>query len=256
LTPEQTFYECKLVKKDRLTHDTFLFEFQLPQHTMLRLRPCEHIQMRSLTSDGNDKKAVVKRYYTPVPESFAALDQHRLTTDRINLAIKLYETGAMSNVLQSLSVETGVIEVSGPIALAVDVQQILSSRSYFYLLAAGTGITPILNVIHELFNDSIQSKRPVTVKLAYFNKTETDIIYGTELDSLARSTQATADRDQSEFRFELLNVLQNPCESSDRQSGKVSKQFLQDWFGVISLHLSESFVFVCGPNGFVVSTIK
>lgn len=246
-TKEREYLDCKLINKQALTHDTYMFEFQLPSKCWLRLRTCEHVEMKTTHSSNHKNKCSLMRYYTPIPERFDDLDLTELSSDRIRLAIKLYEIGSMSKHLKELSIETGIIQLSAPIAITVDVDDILSTRSNFYLVAAGTGITPILNVIHCLNRTANQSKRSVTAKLAYFNKSERDIIFGDRLKSF---------ESQSSFRFELLNVLSNPTESWNGTTGKVTKSLLQPWFDDIESRLNESFIFICGPNGFVVCTVK
>ena len=252
MNEEQTFLKCTLIERHQLTHDTFLFVLELPAKSWLRMRTCEHIQLRipDSSSSSPDTEAVVSRFYTPVPNQLHDPNHKSLTVNQIHLAIKIYPQGRFSRLLNSIPV-SGIVETSEPITLSINVDQILCTRQKFFLLAAGTGITPMMSLIWKLKSGRVTKEEPVSVRLLYFNKSIKDIIYQDKLNSLLSS------QDRPRFSFELVNVLSEGGDSESGKKGRINKELLREQIlDQIGTETEKSFIFVCGPNGFVVSAVK
>jgi len=92
---------------------------------------------------------IVARSYTPVVPS---LKTNEYDCDSIYLMIKSYPDGAMSQSLCSLQVEQKGVEVSQPVG-NFDVRR-LSEMTRLCLIAAGTGITPMIRIIVQVLADT------------------------------------------------------------------------------------------------------
>lgn len=118
----------------------------------------------------------VCRSYTPV--SFL-IPNSNLTFELPTLyfLIKEYNDGKLSRKLCSNNIGDK-INMSYPRGTFNTV--VLKKRAELILFAAGTGITPMTSLIAWTLNST-----RLNIKLIYFNKTETDILWRKQFDKLA-----------------------------------------------------------------------
>jgi len=100
------------------------------------------------------------------------------------------------------------------------------------LLAAGTGITPILRLLPLI----AQTK----TTLINFNKTEKDIIWGSELSGFAAENPW----------LKIVNVLSDQPSYSGLQ-GRIRKEILEDY--IINQGERKRLACVCGPPAFMLT---
>ena len=168
------------------------------------------------------------RSYTPVTMFKSSPDQSLVS--RLLLLVKVYPDGALTPQLGQL-VPGGVVCVSDHTGVFSQAQ--IAECQHIYLLAAGTGCTPIFSLLHML----AQRTPPVPTKLLYFNKTQADIIW---LDQLA---------EYQAFQpwLSVVHVLSEEGEGWEGERGRVRKELLVKY-------LEEAkdgyFSGVCGPKGF------
>ncbi|RZS13750.1 hypothetical protein BHM03_00045386 [Ensete ventricosum] len=178
--------QCKLVSKTIISHDVRLFRFALPSADhVLGLPVGKHIFLCA-TIDGK----LCMRPYTPT----SPVDEVGL----FELLIKVYfkgenpkfpNGGLMSQHLESLPVgstlnikgPTGHIEYTGRGNFAVNGKPRFARR--LAMIAGGTGITPIYQVIQAVLRDP---EDPTEMHLVYANRSEDDILLQDELDGWAR----------------------------------------------------------------------
>lgn len=153
-----------LVEKEALSHDTRLFRFALPSpEHVLGLPVGQHISLRYTDKDGK----LVMRSYTPVSSDDAR--------GYVDLVVKVYfkdthpkfpEGGKMSQHLESLAIGD-TIEVAGPkgklsymgsgeihiLHRARDPAPEVRVAKKIGMIAGGTGITPMLQVIRRALQD-------------------------------------------------------------------------------------------------------
>ncbi|XP_027984025.2 cytochrome b5 reductase 4 isoform X6 [Eptesicus fuscus] len=105
-----------------------------------------------------------------------------------------------------------------------------------FLLAAGTGFTPMVKILnYALTNISTLRK----VKLMFFNKTEDDIIWRSQLEKLAFKDK----------RFDVEFVLSKPTAEWNGKKGYISPGLLSE-FLKRSLDKSKVLICICGPAPF------
>ncbi|XP_036048129.1 cytochrome b5 reductase 4 isoform X3 [Onychomys torridus] len=144
------------------------------------------------------------------------------------------------HVYLKLSVTGDFVSVSSPegnfkVSKLQDVEDL-------FLLAAGTGFTPMVNVLNYALT-SMSSLRKV--KLMFFNKTENDIIWRCQLEKLALKDK----------RFDVQFVLSEPSSEWNGKQGHVSPALLSEFLQRSSEN-SRVFLCVCGPTPFTDEGIR
>ena len=180
--PQVDFKKYPLVKKESLSHDTRKFTFGLPKGHVLGLPTGQHISLRF---KGDDGKAVM-RSYTPVSDNS--------TIGEVSIVVKVYkagvhpkfpEGGKMSQHLDSLKIGD-TIEMKGPkghmeyrkggrftvkpLGKPMEARQ----TNQIIMIAGGTGITPMLQLLHFIFENP--GEQGIKVNLLYANQSKRHIV--------------------------------------------------------------------------------
>lgn len=241
LENNQTKYAVPLVEREEVSHDTRRFRFGLPSDEhVLGLPTGQHLY---LSTTINDK--FVSRSYTPVSS-----DDDKGYVDLVvkvyfsNVNPKFPNGGLLSQHLDRLKIgET--INIRGPNGhLVYDGRGKFSIRASYKapfvartfrnvgMIAGGTGITPMLQIIRQVFKDDRDRTR---VWLLYANQTESDILLRRELEEV---------RGQNGDRFSLWFTLDRPPADWQFSSGFVDS-------AMIAAHLPppspDTLVLMCGP---------
>ncbi|XP_024117733.1 cytochrome b5 reductase 4 [Oryzias melastigma] len=229
------FYrDCVLVSKMEVNHNTQLFRLQFPQGTIMHVPVGKHIYLKACIKDNE-----VVRPYTPVDQRLAAGPHSPSQEPDLYLMIKVYPDGVFTQHLNSL--QTGDhISVSGPEGSFS--LRLLRDVTHLFLLAAGTGFTPMARLIRFSLQE-IDTVRKT--KLLFFNRRKEDILWHNELDELAADDE----------RFQVEYVLSEPqglCSNS--RKGGVDDDVLREF--LVRPHGSRCLVCVCGPTAFTELTVR
>jgi cytochrome-b5 reductase len=194
LLPLDDFVEVPLIDKQELSHDTRRFTFALPSNDMLLGLPIgQHLTLQ-FKDDKTGK--VVQRSYTPVTDE--------TTEGKFSLVVKVYhplppkfpDGGAMSQHLDRLQIGD-TVRVKGPKGHLTYLHygnfsykplgkpQQERGCSNLCMIAGGTGITPMLQILHAVFVTHPSKNESLTVQLLYANQTPGDILVRDELEALA-----------------------------------------------------------------------
>jgi cytochrome-b5 reductase len=139
----------------------------------------------------------------------------------------------MSKHIHSLKVGDS-LEVRGPFP---KYPYTANKHSEIGLIAGGTGITPMLQLIRKVL-DNPQDK--TKINFIFANHTTKDILLKDELDKLAK---------QHPDRFKIKYIISNKEPGWNGEVGYVRKDIIKDTFKGSAD--KESIVFVCGPPGMV-----
>jgi cytochrome-b5 reductase len=189
-----------------------------------------HVDLR--LASASDAPAVV-REYTPV-SSF-----EQLLTGRVELLIKLYPDGKMSQQLQNLSVGD-VIELSHP-KPTLSLDHLNGSGVHFVLVCGGTGITPMYQLCAALVDGQIAAN--ASASLLCSNHTASDILMHTELRALMH---------QSRNVFVQHTLTSDASQTEGYLHGRVNREMLSNLIMSCPDEMSEMpmkrVFIVCGPQ--------
>lgn len=208
-----------LTRKTETSHNTRLFRFGLPTpDATLGLPLGRHISVRA-SVDGKE----VKRPYTPT----SGLS----TAGHFELLIKVYPEphGTMSRHLDSLQVGD-TIDVRGPLG---KFSYTRGMAGHVCMIAGGTGITPMWQVLTALIADPADTTR---LSLILANVTPDDILLKEQLDALAAAGGKNA--------FSVFYVLNKPAEGWTGGVGFVTADHIRAQFGPVT---DDALVLLCGP---------
>ncbi|XP_059194252.1 cytochrome b5 reductase 4 [Centropristis striata] len=223
------YRDCVLVSKAEVNHNTHMFRLQLPRGTVMHVPVGKHVYLKASIQDTE-----VVRPYTPVDQNLAATSSHSSQEADLYLMIKVYPDGVLTPHLNNLHIGD-CISVSGPEGTFS--LRPLRDVTYLYLLAAGTGFTPMARLIQLALQDSIRK-----IKLLFFNRREEDILWRCELDALAANSE----------RFQVEYILSDPCNSWTGRKGQVDESVLNNFLN--KPDGSKCYVCVCGPTAFTERT--
>jgi len=234
-------YALKLIEKQNLSHDTRLFRFALPsENHILGLPTGQHIYLSAQING-----SLVVRPYTPVSsdDDLGVMD----------LVIKVYfknthpkfpDGGKMTQYLNDMALGS-TIDVRGPSGLLVyngngefairpdkkSEPNIVRAKKV-NMVAGGSGITPMLQIITHVFKESNDN---VSLSLVYANQTEDDILVRSELEKHEKENPG---------RFKLWYTLDRPSAGWKYSSGFISDDLLREHFFPPS---NDTIVLMCGP---------
>ncbi|CAJ1061879.1 cytochrome b5 reductase 4 [Xyrichtys novacula] len=227
------FYrECVLVSKTEVNHNTYVFRLQLPRGTVRHVPVGQHVYLKA-----NIQDTEVVRAYTPVGQNLSVSSNNSSQDSDLYLMIKVYPDGVLTPHLNSLHIGDHLC-VSGPEGTFS--LRPLRDVTHLYLLAAGTGFTPMARLIQAALQD-FESIRQT--KLLFFNRREEDILWRCQLDELAANSE----------RFQVEYVLSDPSESWTEKRGRVDESMLKDVLD--RPDGSKCYACVCGPTAFTELTI-
>ena len=243
-----------LVEKISLSHDTRLFRFGLSSPEMeLGLPIGKHLKFFAPNVKGvkegewngrpdPDQGEEIQRSYTPT--SCDADLGH------FDLVVKIYKKGEKpqfpdggkaSQYLDSLTIGQEV-EVSGPYGLIeyLGAGRLTVSRKekpimkHIGMIAGGTGITPMLQVIAAVLKEPADSSP--TLSLLFANQTEEDILVREMLESLQEKHPA---------RFRLWYTLDRPPQNWKYSSGFINEEMIRSHLP--APNKENTCVLLCGP---------
>ncbi|XP_022141344.1 nitrate reductase [NADH] [Momordica charantia] len=225
---------CKLVSKTTISHDVRLFRFALPADDQtLGLPVGKHIFICA-NVDGK----LCMRAYTPT----SSIDE----VGYFDLVVKVYfknvhpkfpNGGIMSQYLDSMAVGS-TLDVKGPLGhieytgrgnFMVHGKPRFAKR--LAMLAGGTGITPIYQVVQAILKDPEDETEMFVV---YANRTEEDILLREELDSWAKKNE----------RLKVWYVVENGREGWEYSTGFITESILKEH---IPAGAEDTLALVCGP---------
>uniref|UniRef100_W8BMG6 Cytochrome b5 reductase 4 n=2 Tax=Ceratitis capitata TaxID=7213 RepID=W8BMG6_CERCA len=229
---EDSQYEYEVLKCSDFNHDSFELCLRGTPDVAMVLPIGYHVTIAALING-----ELIRRSYTPVSGKFLhqplAADTDANSTN-LNFLIKSYNEGSLSKHLRQRQVGQ-VLLLSAPRG-NFRLQRLVTHRQ-IALIAAGSGLTPMLNLIEHLLKRN--ANRIDYLRLLYFNKTPADIWCRSELEQLQTTDE----------RFQLVNVLSEADADWTGLRGRISNELLAP---LMTKNTPEyaSFVAICGPSGF------
>jgi cytochrome-b5 reductase len=217
---DQDFVALQLEEVTPVNHNTKRFRFKLPEEDMVSGL---HIASAVLTRFQKEGEKPVARPYTPISDE----DQKGY----VDLLVKKYDGGPMSSHVHDL-VPGQKLEFKGPLP---KYPWSANKHAHIGLLAGGTGITPMYQLLRAIFSNPSDKTK---VTLVFGNIAEEDILLREQLAELENTYPQ---------RFRAFYVLDKPPENWQGGKGYISKELLKT---VLPEPKEENVkVFVCGPPG-------
>lgn len=215
LDPRQ-FKNFPLTHKKLVSPNVYRFTFELPNaNDILGLPTGQHIALCA-TIDGKS----VSRSYTPV--------SNNTDLGRIELLVKVYPQGLMTKHLEQMQIGD-TIEIRGPKGA---MQYTTSYANHIGMIAGGTGITPMYQLIRAICDDKADTTK---MSLLYANNTEEDILLRDELDTFAR---------ENPEKFSVQYVLSQAGEDWTGYRGFISQDLIQTYLAPAD---ADNKMLLCGP---------
>uniref|UniRef100_A0A4W6EFZ4 NADH-cytochrome b5 reductase n=1 Tax=Lates calcarifer TaxID=8187 RepID=A0A4W6EFZ4_LATCA len=234
-------YSLPLIDKQEISHDTKKFRFGLPSGAhVLGLPVGQHVYLSAKVNG-----SLVVRAYTPVSS-----DEDQ---GYVDLVVKVYyknchpsfpEGGKMSQYLDNMAIGD-TINFRGPNGLLVykenghfsirpDKKSEPKVRKFKHvgMIAGGTGITPMLQLIHRIAADPTDTTR---CSLIFANQTENDILLREELEEA---------RKNHPDKVKLWFTLDKPPQDWSYSSGFVTYDMIKDHLPSPS---TDVLIVLCGP---------
>lgn len=202
-----------LKEKNEISHNVAIYRFALPRPTdILGLPIGQHISLAA-TIAGQPKEVV--RSYTPISSDNEA--------GYFDLLVKAYPQGNISKYLSELKVGQ-TMKVRGPKGAMVYTPNMCR---HIGMIAGGTGITPMLQIIEAIIRNRPRNGGNDTTKvdLIFANVNPDDILLKEKLEKLAKEDEG----------FRVYYVLNNPPEG---------------WTGGVGF-VTPEMIKVCGANQYI-----
>ena len=181
------------------------YRFSLPNPTDILGLPIGQHMSVAATLEGQSKE--VMRSYTPISG-----DEN---PGYFDLLIKSYPTGNISKHMATLKIGQ-TLKVKGPKGAMVYAPGLVR---HFGMIAGGTGITPMLQIIRAIIRGRPRNggKDTTQVDLIFANVNMEDILLKDDLDALAKEDEG----------FRVHYVLNNPPEKWDGGVGFVTADMIK-----------------------------
>jgi len=212
---QKNFHPFKVEKIEPISHNTRLYTVKVPGQGKL---PVSSFVLTRTDVDGKE----TVRPYTPITS---------VADGQLRFMIKSYPEGKVSKYFGGLK-EGDNVELKGPVA---KLEYKPNMKKEIGMLAGGTGITPMLQVLEEVLGNP---KDQTKVTLLFANHTEGDILLKSHLDKMASSHPS---------RFKVVYVVSKPSDAWKGVKGRINKDLIHSNFPKPS---DQTLVYVCGPTEF------
>lgn len=236
------FYRsCQIISILPVNHDTWLYSIKLPNGSRVCVPVGHHVHIKAQI-EGVD----ITRSYTVVRPSLSFRSTSNVSTDMgqlMHFMIKIYQDGALTSSINKLKVGDS-IHVSNPEGKFDPVD--LHDVNHLTLFAAGTGFTPMVSVLCYIFNQNINQEQNVT--LVVFNKTEADILWKEELDTLQNTHQR---------QLQIHHILSQADDTWTGYKGRMSEEIVNQFLQPPEPEPGKRvYMGVCGPVPFTKKTVQ
>lgn len=207
----------ELVDQTVVSKNTAIYRFNLKtSFETLDFDPGRHLMVKVPIDGGHEI-----RYYSPISPNFAK--------GYFDIMIKSYPEGQVSKYFASLK-PGQLVDFKGPVG---NFNYTTNSSKSLAIVAGGTGITPILQILNEI----ITTPEDVTkISLIYANDTENDILLKEELDEMAEKYPY----------FDVHYVLRTPPDNWSSSIGLITQDLME---GFLPDSSDDNRLLICGPEG-------
>jgi ring-1,2-phenylacetyl-CoA epoxidase subunit PaaE len=233
-----TFHHLAVSKIQKETEDTVSISFAMPEDLKKEFTYTQG-QYLTLKFEINGKEA--RRAYS--------MSSSPLEND-LTVSVKRVAKGLVSNhIADNLKIgdKVEVMPPQGRFFTKLDV----TNRKHYYMIAGGSGITPIMSIIKTIMEAEPQS----IVSLLYSNRTEESIIFKNQLDGLQTlyANQLYVEYILSQPKREktsgLFSAFKKGTLSWSGKVGRINRDVMNEWLLEHPAVHKQTEYFICGPEG-------
>jgi ring-1,2-phenylacetyl-CoA epoxidase subunit PaaE len=220
MTPKFHTLTISDIRKE--TEDTVSIAFEIPNDLKenYSYKPGQYLTLKALIN-GEDTRRSYSLCSSPIENEW-------------RVAIKQIENGKFSTYANNELKIGQSLEVMTPTGNFHAVIQPENKKSYV-LIAAGSGITPILSITKTILNQEPQSD----VTLFYGNKGFSSIIFREEIEGLKNTYMN---------RLRIVHVLSRESLGNKIQKGRIDSTKIDELYNAFLKETKIDEVFVCGPE--------
>ncbi len=211
------------------TDDTVTLYFEQPE-PFLEYKPGQFLTL-ILEFDGKEQRRSYSLCTSPYVDPFPGI------------SVKRVEGGLFSNYLNEKIFPGKTINTLAPMGhFTADFHS--KNQRHFFLIAGGSGITPIIGILKSALINEPKSK----VTLLYCSRNESQIIFRSELEKLAAANPD---------RLQIIHNLSQPSAEWSGLKGRLSKETILEHVqrAEQDSNFSKEY-FVCGPEGIMDSSLE
>jgi ring-1,2-phenylacetyl-CoA epoxidase subunit PaaE len=225
----QHFYPVTVSDVRRETSDCVSIAFDIPEafKGKFAFTAGQYINVRAVVGDRE-----LRRSYSLCSAPYSG---------QWRVAIKRVEGGQFSQWANALLRGGDELEIMPPDGRFLFVPEANAKRNVL-LLAAGSGITPILSILTTLLEREPKSR----VTLVYGNRRVRDIIFKETIEDL---------RDRYLSRFQLIHCLSGEAQESPLANGRLDAEKVSRILKTIVPAATLDAVYVCGPHEMIDSCV-
>ncbi|QRP44634.1 1,2-phenylacetyl-CoA epoxidase subunit PaaE [Amycolatopsis sp. FDAARGOS 1241] len=215
------FHSLRVADVERLCDDAVAVTFDVPEELAetFAFAPGQSLTLRR-TVDGRDER---RSYSICAPAG-----------RRPRVGVRLVPEGVFSTWLVNEVRPGDVVDVAAPTGTFTPD---LTAGGHHVLIAAGSGITPVLSIVASLLETP-----DATVTVLYGNRRTDTVMFADELADL---------KDRYPARLELIHVLSREPREAELFTGRLDADKLRALFGSLVPVESVDHFWLCGPFGLV-----
>jgi ring-1,2-phenylacetyl-CoA epoxidase subunit PaaE len=233
-----TDFHALRVKKIVLeTPDTVSVSFEVPDNLKTTY---QYTQGQYLTLKFDLNGSEVRRAYS--------MSSSPLEED-LTVTVKKVPKGLVSNHIANQLKVGDLVQVMPPQGRFFTTLD-LTNRKQYYMITAGSGVTPIMSIIKTIMEKEPQS----IVNVLYGNRNEESIIFKQQLDELQTryANQLYVEHILSQPKREksggLFSVFQKGTLNWEGKIGRISEDNLEKWIAENPPVHKQTEFFICGPE--------
>ena len=240
---EDDFISLKLVKRTKVTHDTYYFRFAFPSPDMEFGLPIggHVIFYANVFNPATNKEEEIGRKYTPTSKLHQkGYCEFIIKVYHANVHPAFPHGGLMTQYLEKMQVGDSM-KMEGPKGKInylgrgnFSISKAPHVKTKIGMIAGGSGITPLFQIIQAV----VETKDKVDLTLLFGNKSEKDILIREELEQL---------RDDYPERFNLHYIIDKPehPETWTHETGYITQEILER---LMPASGDETIILTCGPK--------
>jgi ring-1,2-phenylacetyl-CoA epoxidase subunit PaaE len=216
------FLPLKVREVVRETSDTVSIYFEQPE-PYLEYKPGQFLTL-VMEFEGKEQRRSYSLCTSPFVDPFPGI------------SVKRVQGGLFSNFLNEKVFPGKTLNVVKPMGnFTTDFHS--KNQRHFFLIAGGSGITPIMGILKSALVNEPQSM----ITLIYASRNEEQIIFKKQLDLLQLANPD---------RLKVIHCLSQPSETWTELKGRLSPEVMKDLFAKAEQEERfEEIYFMCGPDG-------